>query len=107
MTNCIFALSRCAEKYGYAGPRLGPKLATATTRVFTAEQLVESRLAETAIILDRAKVASQAGSGAERRGEGNRVYNGFAEVFEVDRSAGGGFAKFKESSVTDDVVFSE
>ena len=33
--DCIFAVSRSAEKKGYQGPRLGPKLATANERAFT------------------------------------------------------------------------
>lgn len=45
VVDCMFALSRCAEKNGFQGPKLGPKLATAVKREFTEQQLKEAKYA--------------------------------------------------------------
>ncbi|KAJ3312941.1 Muscle-specific protein 20 [Boothiomyces sp. JEL0838] len=45
VVDCIFAISRVAEKNGFDGPRLGPKLAQKVERNFTEEQLKEAKFA--------------------------------------------------------------
>ncbi|KAL2912422.1 calponin [Polyrhizophydium stewartii] len=59
----IFALSRHAEKSGFQGPRLGPKLVDKVERRFTAEQLAQSKAAVPLLQGFQAPV-SQSGMGA-------------------------------------------
>ncbi|KAJ2996888.1 Muscle-specific protein 20 [Globomyces sp. JEL0801] len=43
--DCIFAVSRMANKKGYNGPILGPKLAEKNVRTFTEEQIAQAKFA--------------------------------------------------------------
>lgn len=45
VVDCIFAVSRQAEKKGFQGPRLGPKLAQKVERNFSDEQLLQAKAA--------------------------------------------------------------
>ncbi|KAJ3038701.1 Calponin-3 [Rhizophlyctis rosea] len=68
----IFALSRNAEKHGFNGPRLGPKLAQKTERTFSEDQLAQGRAA-VPLLQSFTGGASQAGMGA--MGGSRQVYN--------------------------------
>ncbi|KAJ3038288.1 Calponin-3 [Rhizophlyctis rosea] len=59
----IFALSRNAEKHGFDGPRLGPKLAAKAERNFSEEQLAQGRAA-VPLLQSFNSGASQSGMGA-------------------------------------------
>ncbi|KAI8909525.1 calponin homology domain-containing protein [Gorgonomyces haynaldii] len=62
VTDCIFSVSRNAEKRGWQGPRLGPKLADKNERQFTEEQLLQAKMA-VPLLQSYTKGASQAGMG--------------------------------------------
>ncbi|KAI8918844.1 calponin homology domain-containing protein [Entophlyctis helioformis] len=72
VVGAIYSLARHAEKRGFQGARLGPKLAQKTERSFTAEQLLQSKAA-VPLLQGFASSVSQAGMGA--MGGRREVYN--------------------------------
>ena len=58
--NCIFAVARNADRNGFQGPRLGPKMATANERNFSDEVLAEGKNV-VPLLKGFTKGASQAG----------------------------------------------
>lgn len=64
VTLCLYALGRTTQKHAdYAGPQIGPKMATENKRNFTDEQIRQGRDGQVGLQAGSNKGASQAGHG--------------------------------------------
>ena len=64
VTLCLFSLGRTTQKYpDYAGPAIGPKMATKNQRNFTEEDIAKGRNSQIGLQAGSNKGASQAGLG--------------------------------------------
>lgn len=103
VVDCIFAVSRCAAKKGYNGPRLGPKMATANVRNFTQDQLDAGKNA-VPLLKGFNKGASQKGMTFGGKRQIGGVYEGGnAKNVEIDTSSMKGLEYFRKPTADLDV----